>query len=79
MKPIVRYHDCMPPVLGEPARVFPMDHPIASNTRWVRTSPVQMIVTETPRGPIFETVNTRWVPASDWKSATPNNLQSRYA
>jgi len=79
VKPVVHYHDCMPPALGEPARVFPMDHPRASNTTWVRTTRVVALIRDTSRGPVFETRNTRYEPASDWKPTYQGTFQHAYA
>lgn len=78
-KPVVHYHDCMPVSLGQAARVFPMDHPHASNTAWIRTTKVRTIVTETARGPVFETRNTRYQPATDWKPTYKFHQQFAYA
>lgn len=76
---VVQYHDCMPVSLGQPANLFPMDHPDLDNARWVRTSPVRIIERETSRGPVFVTNNTRYTPAREWKPAYRHNLQQAYA
>jgi hypothetical protein len=64
----VHYRDAGPIVVGERARVWPIDHPgpYVSNKGWVETSPVQGVdLFSNARGPIFWTQSgTRYVPGN---------------
>lgn len=62
----VHYRDVGPLVVGESARVWPIDHPgpYVSNTCWVSTTKVLGTdLRSNPRGPIFWTAaGKRYVP-----------------
>lgn len=64
-KPKVRYIDVGFVTVGDSALVLPLDHPsdTVSNTTWARTSPVQKILYQASNGPVFETLNTVYLPA----------------
>ena len=62
----VHYRDVGPVIVGQPARVWPIDHPgpYVSNTGWAQTTPVCGVeLYGNPRGPVFWTESgTRYVP-----------------
>lgn len=64
-KPKVRYADVGFVAPGFSATVRPLDHPsdLVSNKTWVRTTPVQKILYHSSNGPVFETLNTIYLPA----------------
>lgn len=66
MKQTVKYIDLGFCVVGCPARVVPLNHPhqFVKNREWATTSPVQSL-TWTPNGPVFETLNTIYVPVDE--------------
>ena len=52
----VHYRDVGPVIVGQPARVWPIDHPgpYVSNTGWAQTTPVRGVeLYGNPRGPVF--------------------------
>lgn len=68
VKPIVRYAGLSVCVLGRSARVKPIDHPCAElNGVWVWTSDVVSVAYAVlgDGGFIFETANTRYMPAPE--------------
>lgn len=66
MKQTVKYIDLAFCIIGFPATVVPLNHPsdLVSNRVWATTSTVQSI-TWTPNGPVFETLNTIYVPVDE--------------
>lgn len=67
-KPSVYYIDLGGrPVSGSRVWAKVKDHPtlnITGNGAWVHTSPIQAVVRDTMSGPVFETLNTIYVPHS---------------
>jgi len=62
MKKIVHYRALASDIrFGAPVLLYPIDHPsdLVSNTKMARTSPVELIEEDG----VFETRNTRYVPA----------------
>jgi hypothetical protein len=77
MKPRVQYIDLAHCVVGQSAKVMPLDHPREEiNRTWVHTSPVLRFMLQS-RGPVFETRNTVYWPAETDESPVPPRAAER--